>query len=74
MTCRLETNESGGRRLVKYQRRSTELSEEQWDALDKLAAKLGCVAEGGSRTGKPSWRSLLRLLTTEDLEVTRRKH
>lgn len=74
MTCRLEQNESGGRRLVKYVRRSTELSEEQWAALDDLARRLGCKAEGGSRTGKPSWRSLLRLLTTSDLEVTRRKH
>lgn len=54
-----------------YERRSTQLSREQWAALDELTERLAINARGGSRAGKPSWRTLLRMLATGELVVRR---
>jgi hypothetical protein len=39
------------------QRKSTEMDETNWIALEKVAAKCGCLY-----SGKPSWRRLLTLI------------
>ena len=68
MTIRLETTRAG-RRAVSYQRRSLELSLSQWTVLENEARALGCLAVGGSKAGKPGWRSLVRRIASGELKV-----
>lgn len=51
------------------QRRSHKMSEENWAAIDEIAADLNATASTGSRAGLPSWRSLLYQLATGKLVV-----
>lgn len=45
---------------MKNVRKSVELSEKQWAALQELAEATGSVAARGQGAGEPSWRVLLR--------------
>jgi len=51
------------------ERRSHKMSEENWAAIDEIAADLNATASTGSRAGLPSWRSLLYQLATGKLVV-----
>jgi hypothetical protein len=46
-------------------RKSTEMDETNWLALEKVAAKCGCLY-----SGKPSWRRLLTLIARGVLAVS----
>lgn len=51
------------------ERRSHKMSEENWAAIDAIAADLNITAKTGSRVGLPSWRSLLYQIATGKLVV-----
>jgi hypothetical protein len=72
MTAKLERS-SAGQRLVIYERRSLELSQDQWRRLERLAERLNVRAIGGPRTGRVSWRSLVRRVAEGELEVRFKK-
>ncbi len=55
-------------------RKSMELTPEQWRRLDDLAAKLVAKAPTGPNAGRPSWRSLIKLLADGDLSITDERH
>ena len=48
------------RRKKLYPRRSLELTQPEWDALDKLAAELGSLSVSKRNPGKPTWRTLVK--------------
>jgi hypothetical protein len=74
MTATIECDDNGhAKRIVRYDRRSIELSEHQWAHLERLAKRLRCKARGGSRTGKPSWRTLIGQIAEGALCVTWRR-
>lgn len=52
-----------------FERRSLELTPNQWQALDRLAASLGALAPTGPTAGQPSWRTLIRHIADAGLEV-----
>lgn len=43
-----------------FERRSLELTAEQWAVLDNLAAQTNSLAPTGINAGKPTWRTLIR--------------
>ena len=51
------------------ERRSHKMSEENWAAIDDIAADLSVTAKTGSRAGLPSWRSLLYQIATGKLVI-----
>lgn len=53
-------------------RKSLELTANQWQRLDELAAKLGATAPTGSNAGNPSWRTLIKELASNKFEITRK--
>lgn len=53
------------------EQRSLILTDEQWQALERLAAHTGSLARAGSRTGEPSWRTLIAKLADGELELRR---
>lgn len=52
-------------------RRSLELTTEQWNSLESLAVDFNTVPPT-RRT--PSWRTLIKLIANGDLIVTRKEH
>jgi hypothetical protein len=52
-------------------RRTIELSEAQWLALDALAKQLNAVPVRGPKPPKPSWRMLLRQIADGELTVAK---
>lgn len=69
MTAKIQTHPDGRRQIVAYDRRSTELTLENWRSLEALARRLGLRNLGGPRARKPSWRVLLRAIAEGTLEV-----
>jgi hypothetical protein len=45
-----------------FQRRSLELTPDQWASLEALAEAVGSIAPTGPNAGQPSWRSLIKRL------------
>jgi hypothetical protein len=50
-------------------RRSLELTENQWQQLEQLAAATDSKAEKGPSKGKPSWRTLIRRIAEGDIKI-----
>ena len=50
-------------------RQSLNLSDENWEALDRLAAETRSLAIVGATQGRPSWRALVRRLATGELTI-----
>lgn len=50
-------------------RQSLNLSDENWEALDRLAAETKSLAIVGATQGRPSWRALMRRLATGELTI-----
>ena len=48
------------------ERRSTEMPKEAWGNIDNLAERIGATAERGPNSGKPSWRTLLRMIAEDE--------
>jgi hypothetical protein len=70
MTAKITTNKRTGRRRFQiFERRSLQLTLEQWQALEQLAEDLGVRSEGGERIGTPSWRTMVRLVAVGALRV-----
>lgn len=57
--------------MTKWVRISTEITREQLDNLNELAAQVGSVAERGPTTGEPSWRTLLRQISEGEINVSK---
>lgn len=55
-----------------FERRSLELTAEEWSALERIAAALDATAPTGSNAGKPSWRTLVKEIANGSLEITRK--
>lgn len=55
-------------------RRSLELTADQWRQLETLAAELVANAPTGPNAGRPSWRSLIKLLADGELSITDERH
>lgn len=55
-------------------RRSLELTADQWRRLESLAADLVANAPTGPNAGRPSWRSLIKLLADGQLSITDERH
>ena len=53
------------------ERRSTELSSAEWQALQDLAADLQALARVGTTAGQPSWRTLLKEIARGEITLTR---
>ena len=53
-------------------RKSLELTPEQWEHLDKLAAALDATAPTGSNAGKPSWRTMIKEIANDTFDITRK--
>lgn len=71
MTAKIEIDASTAlRRLVTYERRSTELSTEDWEKLESIAKRLGLRNVGGPRARQPSWRVLLRAIAQGSVKVS----
>lgn len=66
------TARDGKRRFQRFERRSLQLTVEQWQALAATSRALGLRSEGGARVGTPSWRTLLRLVADGELIVSRK--
>jgi hypothetical protein len=43
-----------------FVRRSLELTPQQWQTLEQLAAQFGTTAPTGPAAGQPSWRTLIK--------------
>jgi len=52
-----------------FTRKSLELTPEQWRELDRIANSINAIASTGPTAGKPSWRSLIRLLADGHLRI-----
>ncbi len=55
----------------KFIRRSLELTAEQWQAIETLASELATNAPSGPSAGRPSWRSLIKLLADGRLTISK---
>lgn len=60
--------------MQEFIRKSLELTAEQWQRLERLAAELDVNAPTGPRAGRPSWRSLIKLLADGQLKVIKGDH
>lgn len=54
---------------TEFERRSLELTPEQWAALDGLAAQTGSVAPSGPTAGQASWRTFVKRVADYELEI-----
>ena len=54
-----------------FQRRSLELTADQWAALERLAEQTASAAPTGPNAGQPSWRTLIKRIADHDLHITR---
>jgi multidrug efflux system outer membrane protein len=57
---------------IEANRKSLELTPEQWEHLDKLAAALDATAPTGSNAGKPSWRTMIKEIANDTFDITRK--
>jgi hypothetical protein len=57
--------------MAKLERRSTELSPVEWQALQDLAADLQALARFGATAGQPSWRTLLKQIARGEITLAR---
>lgn len=48
------------------------LSKKEIENLERLAFRWGCLSNSGPTSGKPSWRKLVKMVATGELEITRR--
>lgn len=55
-----------------FVRKSLELTPEQWRELERLAAAFEAKAPTGSTAGRPSWRTLIKMLADGQLIITER--
>ncbi len=60
------------RRKKLYPRRSLELTQPEWDALDKLAAELGSLSISKRNPGKATWRTLVKEIANGTIICTRK--
>lgn len=54
---------------MQFERRSLELTAEQWQSLDQLAAQFGATAPTGPAAGQPSWRTLIKQIAGREIEL-----
>jgi hypothetical protein len=52
-----------------FERRSLELTPEQWRTLETLAAQFAATAPTGPAAGRPSWRTLIKRLADRELVI-----
>lgn len=55
------------------QRKSLQLTAEQWEHLQDLAGTHEALARGGPRTGEPTWRVLIRMIADGELLLLTRE-
>ena len=53
-----------------FDRRSLELTAEQWKTLESLAAETNATAPSGPNAGKPSWRTLIKQIAEKQIALT----
>lgn len=53
-----------------FERRSLELTPEQWANLEALAEAIGSIAPTGPNAGMTSWRSLIKQLANDQLQIS----
>jgi hypothetical protein len=58
---------------IKFKRKSLELTVEQWQVLEEIAAQLKTCPPSGPTAGQPSWRSLLKAIARGELAVVVKK-
>lgn len=61
------------RRKKLYPRRSLELTAQEWEALDKLAADIGSLSVSKRNPGKPTWRTLIKEIANGTIICTRKE-
>ena len=49
-----------------FERRSLELTAEQWAVIEQLAAQTDSLAPGGPKAFSPSWRTLIKRIANGD--------
>jgi hypothetical protein len=54
-----------------FERRSLQLTHEEWRRLEYLAEAHDTKAPAGPTTGEPSWRTLIKAIAKGDLMVSR---
>lgn len=54
---------------MKSKRQSIKLQVVLWEKLENLAIQTNSISLRGSKTGKPSWRVLIRRIANGELEV-----
>lgn len=52
-----------------FQRRSLELTPDQWANLEALAEAIGSIAPTGPNAGMTSWRSLIKCIANGDITI-----
>lgn len=53
-----------------WERRSLQLTPDEWTALERIAAETASAAPAGPTAGQPSWRTLIKRIADGDLDVT----
>ena len=53
----------------KMERRSLQLTKEEWEKLEELAEKLNILAPTSANVGNPSWRSMIKAVAKGELVV-----
>jgi hypothetical protein len=53
-----------------FERRSLELTPDEWGALDRLAAATSSQAPTGPNAGRPSWRTLIKRIADHELTIS----
>lgn len=61
------------RRKLLYPRRSLELTQSEWDALDKLAADLDSRSVSRRNPGKTTWRTLIKEIANGTIVCSRKE-
>ncbi len=53
----------------KMERRSLQLTGEEWQKLEEMAEKLNILAPTSANVGNPSWRSMIKAVAKGDLVI-----
>jgi hypothetical protein len=57
---------------IKFKRKSLELTVEQWQVLEEIAAQLKTCPPSGPTAGQPSWRSLFKEVADRELVIKKK--
>lgn len=59
---------------IEFERRSLELTAEEWSVLEALAAEFHTTPPTGSNAGKPAWRSLIKSIADKQIALKGKRH